>query len=136
MKCPLAEKGCGGCRELTRMYGDILREKDAAFRALFPDALPILGTDGSLAFVKDYAADPSLAGATGQVRANTGTNIGATDAGLLLKGQAFGGYIRTKSGRDLNYVLVVNNAPVADIDAVAQVFQDEGTISAILWRDY
>ena len=43
MKCPLAEKGCGGCRELTRMYGDILREKDAAFRALFPDALPILG---------------------------------------------------------------------------------------------
>ena len=51
-------------------------------------------------------------------------------------GIQFGGYIRTKSGRDLNYVLVVNNAPVADIDAVAQVFQDEGTISAILWRDY
>ena len=43
MKCPLAEKGCGGCRELTRMYGDVLHEKDAAFRALFPDALPILG---------------------------------------------------------------------------------------------
>ena len=43
MKCPLAEKGCGGCRELTRMYGDVLHEKDAPFRALFPDALPILG---------------------------------------------------------------------------------------------
>ena len=38
MKCPLAEKGCGGCRELTRMYGDVLHEKDAPFRALFPDA--------------------------------------------------------------------------------------------------
>lgn len=25
------------------MYGDVLHEKDAPFRALFPDALPILG---------------------------------------------------------------------------------------------
>ena len=129
--------GGGDTQAVTRAVTQFLAQmrKSAHFDTYF-DALPILGTDGSLAFVKDYAADPSLAGATGQVRAKTGTNIGATDAGLLLKGQAFGGYIRTKSGRDLNYVLVVNNAPVADIDAVAQVFQDEGTISAILWRDY
>lgn len=43
MNCPLAQKGCGGCRDLQRMYGDVLREKDAAFRTLFPDAQPILG---------------------------------------------------------------------------------------------
>lgn len=43
MNCPLAQKGCGGCRDLTRMYGDVLREKDAAFRTLFPDAQSILG---------------------------------------------------------------------------------------------
>lgn len=129
--------GGGDTKALTRAVTIFLaRMRQSAHFDTYFDALPILGTDGSLAFVKDYAADASLAGATGQVRAKTGTNIEAAGAGLLLKGQALGGYIRTRSGRDLIYALVVNNAKVADIDAVAQVFQDEGTISALLWRDY
>ena len=78
----------------------------------------------------------AVASVTLPARASRITNIAAAGSGLLLKGQALGGYIRTRSGRDLIYALVVNNAKVADIDAVAQVFQDEGTISALLWRDY
>jgi D-alanyl-D-alanine carboxypeptidase len=53
-----------------------------------------------------------------------------------LKGQAFGGYIDTKSGRHLTYELVVNNVPISQIDDVVAVFEDEGTISAMLWRDF
>jgi hypothetical protein len=30
----------------------------------------------------------------------------------------------------------VNNVPITSIAGVIGVFQDEGTISAMLWRDY
>jgi D-alanyl-D-alanine carboxypeptidase/D-alanyl-D-alanine carboxypeptidase/D-alanyl-D-alanine-endopeptidase (penicillin-binding protein 4) len=50
-------------------------------------------------------------------------------------GQAFAGYINSKSRRKLAYQLVVNQVPFKTIDDVIQIFQDEGTISALLWRD-
>src|SRR5690606_31852369 len=74
------------------------------FPAFF-DALPILGVDGSLAIVKDFQSDPSLAGATGKVRAKTGTFADEVNNRLVLRGQAFGGYIRAASGRQLAYQL-------------------------------
>ncbi len=112
---------------------------DMAVKQTFPSfvtALPVLGVDGSLAFVRDFQSDPSLAGATGQVSAKAGTFVAGTEAGIVLKAQALGGYIRTKKGRQLAFELVVNDVAIASLDDVIQVFQDEGTISAILWRDY
>jgi D-alanyl-D-alanine carboxypeptidase len=98
-------------------------------------AFPILGVDGSLATVTDFESDTSLAPAKGQVRAKTGTYIAIGPQGPLIKGQAFAGYIDAKSGRKLAYELVVNNVPFTAIEDVIKIFQDEGTISAILWRD-
>ena len=43
MFCPFAQKGCGGCAGIAEKYGDLLRAKEASFRRLFPDALPIVG---------------------------------------------------------------------------------------------
>ncbi|MGH7849663.1 MAG: D-alanyl-D-alanine carboxypeptidase, partial [Thermodesulfobacteriota bacterium] len=106
-----------------------------AFDAFFA-ALPILGVDGSLGFVIDFERDPTLAGAKGQVRAKTGTFAAGDESGLVIKGQAFGGYIDAKSGRRLVYQLVVNNVPISEFNQLLEIFQDEGTISAILWRDY
>jgi D-alanyl-D-alanine carboxypeptidase len=107
-----------------------------AFQALF-QALPVLGVDGSLAFVDAYKKDATLSGATGNVHAKTGTYVAATASGQpMLKGQAYGGYIDAKSGKHLTYQLVVNDVPIKGIPDVVQVFQDEGTISAMLWRDY
>lgn len=108
----------------------------APAHAAFLDALPVLGVDGSLASVDAYKKDPTLAGATGQVRAKTGTFVTAVASKPVLKGQAFAGYITTKHGRHLTYEIVVNNVPIAGIPDVIEVFQDEGTISAMLWRDY
>lgn len=105
------------------------------FQAYF-DALPILGIDGSLAIVTEFQANPSLKGATGNIRAKTGTYAEGSSLGLMLKGQGFAGYITTKSGRKLIYQLVVNNVSITTIDEVLKVFQDEGTLSAILWRDF
>ena len=65
-----------------------------------------------------------------------GTLITGTENGLLLNGQAFGGYIDTKSGRRLVFNLVVNNVSLGDdVQNVLQVFQDQGIITAIIWRD-
>jgi D-alanyl-D-alanine carboxypeptidase len=111
---------------------------DMISRATFPvffDALPILGVDGSLGFVTDFKSDPTLAGAAGQVHAKPGTFLEGSSSGLMLKGQAFGGYINTRSGKKLVYQLVVNNVPVTSLNDVIQVFQDEGIVSSMLWRD-
>lgn len=94
-------------------------------------SLPILGVDGSLATVTDFESQASLAPAKGQVHAKTGTFV----EGELIRGQAFAGYINARSGRTLAYQVVVNNVPFKTISDVIQVFQDEGVISAILWRD-
>jgi D-alanyl-D-alanine carboxypeptidase len=102
----------------------------------FFNALPILAVDGSLALVTDFQSDPTLAGATGHVRAKTGTFGEETEGQLILRGQAFGGYIDARSGRRLVYQLVVNEVEIEDINDSLTVFQDEGTISAILWRDF
>jgi D-alanyl-D-alanine carboxypeptidase len=101
----------------------------------FFSALPILAVDGSLALITDFQSDPTLVGATGKVRAKTGTFAEGTAEQFLLRGQAFGGYIDARSGRRLVYQLVVNEVVIEDINDVLTVFQDEGTISAILWRD-
>lgn len=105
-----------------------------SFPAYF-DALPRLGVDGSLAMVTDFEADPALAGAKGQVHAKTGTFVEGTTQGPVLKAQALAGYINTKSGRRLAFTLMVNDVgQISDIADVLAVFQDQGTISALLWN--
>ena len=107
----------------------------SGFEALF-NGLPILAVDGSLAFVTDFQSDPTLAGATGQVHAKTGTYADGSTGVLILKGQALGGYIDAKSGKRLVFEMAINEIPIDSIEELLQVFQDQGTISAILWRDY
>jgi D-alanyl-D-alanine carboxypeptidase len=118
---------------VTRMLARLLASPQAA---AFFNALPILGVDGSLASFTEYTADPTLVGATGQVRAKTGTFAEGTAEGLVVRGQAFGGVIDTRGGRRLVYQLVVNEVPIEDLDGLLQIFEDQATISAILWRDY
>ena len=118
---------------VTRMLIDM--KGKSSFPTFFND-LPKLGVDGSLGFVTDFKSDPTLTGATGQVTAKTGTFVEGNEAGLVLKGQAFGGYITTKGGRQLVYELVVNNVVITSLDDVLRTFQDEGRISAMLWRDH
>ncbi len=107
---------------------------DMTSRPAFPQyfaSLPILGVDGSLVFVTDFESDSTLAPAKGQVHAKTGT----FDVGTLIEGQAFAGYIHAKSGKHLVYHLDVNDVQSQDLTTLEQIFQDEGTISAMLWRD-
>ncbi len=119
---------------VTQMLQELAQSP--ASRAFF-DALPILGVDGSLGFVKNFKSDATLAGAAGNVRAKTGTYVAGSPTGALeLKSQALAGYISTKRGHHLTFQLVLNNVPLNNIMDVTGVFQDEGAITAMLWRDY
>ena len=109
--------------------------KQPAFEA-FVDSLPSLAIDGSMVFVDAFLSDPTLAGAKGNVHAKTGTYVGGDETGFVVKGEAFAGYIDTRSGRRLVYQVVVNDVRLNAFLDILEVIQDEGTISAILWRDY
>ncbi|ACD20557.1 D-alanyl-D-alanine carboxypeptidase/D-alanyl-D-alanine-endopeptidase [Paraburkholderia phytofirmans] len=101
------------------------------------DALPVLGVDGSLATITAFESDATLAGAKGQVHAKTGTYVTEnpnTPTLPFLRGQSLAGYIDAKSGHRIAFVLTVNNVPISGISDVLAVFQDEGTISAMLWK--
>lgn len=94
------------------------RRKDFA---VFFNALPILGVDGSLA---DVATPGSKA--IGKVRAKTGT-VGdydsLNDRGILLaKGLA--GYVEASSGRRLVFAIYVNNVPYSDVAGIMAVGHD------------
>ena len=107
-----------------------------AFAPYF-DTLPVLGVDGSLASITDFEADSTLAGAKGQVHAKTGTYVTENPAAPgtpILKGQALAGYIDAKSGRRIAFFVTVNNVPITGIPDVLKVFQDQGTIAAMLWK--
>jgi len=109
---------------------------EQSFFPEFLDALPILGVDGSLSFVTDFECDSTLSGAKGNAFAKTGTFATGDENGILLKGQALGGYIDAKSGRRLMFNMFVNEVQLGfNIEGVLDVFQDQGTITAIIWRD-
>jgi D-alanyl-D-alanine carboxypeptidase/D-alanyl-D-alanine-endopeptidase (penicillin-binding protein 4) len=111
-------------------------------RPVFPayvDSLPFLGVDGSLASTTAFESDPTLAGAKGKVYAKTGTYASGTELAngqiqTTLKGQALAGYIDAKSGRRLAFALMVNNVPIADVPDILNVFNDQGTIAANIWK--
>lgn len=131
--------GSGGSNTVASNKAVIQMLEYISKQPFYPDylqLLPILAVDGSLAFVTDFESDPTLAGAKENVYAKTGTKIQGTEEGFLLDGQALGGYITTKSGKTLMFHLAVNNVNLGfEVLNVQQVFQDQGTITAIIWRD-
>jgi D-alanyl-D-alanine carboxypeptidase len=103
----------------------------------FRNGLPRLAVDGTLGILTGFQQDPTLTGATGNVLAKTGTFASLSDNNLIaLEARAMAGYIQTRSGRDVTYVLIVNDAGEFEefLDTV-EVNEDLGVISAILWRD-
>lgn len=117
---------------VTRMLEAMAKRPSAA---VFKNLQPRLGVDGSLSFVTDFAADPTLAGARGNVYGKTGTYVTGVDGRAFYKAQSLAGYIDTKGGRRLAFAMAVNDVDfLPDINDVIPVFQDQGTVAAILWK--
>lgn len=100
--------------------------------AVWRDALPVMGRDGSLVNVQ--ADSP----AAGHVFAKTGT-LGAADllnSRLRLETKALSGYVQAKSGRWLAVAIIVNQSVFDDIQGVFAANEDLGKIASSIWADY
>jgi D-alanyl-D-alanine carboxypeptidase/D-alanyl-D-alanine-endopeptidase (penicillin-binding protein 4) len=96
------------------------------------ETMPILGVDGSLAEVQ--AESP----AAGHVFAKTGTLVGGDELNgrFRLNTKALGGVMETKSGRDLAFIIIMNQGFTSDIDGVFTANDDVGAVAASLQQQY
>ena len=94
--------------------------------------MPILGVDGSLAEVQ--ADSP----AAGHVFAKTGTLMGGDDLNgrFRLNTKALGGVMETESGRNLAFVVIMNQGFTSDIAGVFQANDDVGAVVASIQQHY
>jgi len=95
--------------------------------AIFHDALPILGTDGTLWNIQTKSP------AAGHVHAKTGT-YSAGDLlhkGVIVTGKGLAGYMTTVDGRHLAFAIFANNVAMKDAALVTPVVGDAlGEIAA------
>jgi len=96
------------------------------------ETMPILGVDGSLAMVQ--ADSP----AAGHVFAKTGTLLGGDDLNerYRLNTKALGGVMESESGRNLAFVVIMNQGFTSDIDGVFQANDDVGAVVASIQQRY
>ena len=119
----------------------LLKEmKDRDVFTPYFDSLPILGVDGSLATVgmnsPPEPPNPIISQAYGQVYAKTGTSAKSVDQEIFLVAQNFAGYLDSKQGKRLAYVVIVNNVGViGSINDILRVFDDQGKISALIFKE-
>jgi D-alanyl-D-alanine carboxypeptidase/D-alanyl-D-alanine-endopeptidase (penicillin-binding protein 4) len=85
--------------------------------AMFRDALPMLGKDGTLWNVQTKSA------AAGFVRAKTGTYSAANllHQGVIVTGKGLAGYMTTSDGRHLALAIYANNVAVKDATDVTPI---------------
>jgi D-alanyl-D-alanine carboxypeptidase/D-alanyl-D-alanine-endopeptidase (penicillin-binding protein 4) len=94
--------------------------------------MPILGVDGSLADVQSDSP------AAGHVFAKTGTLVGGDDVNgrFRLNTKALGGVMETESGRNLAFIVIMNQGFTSDIDGVFQANDDVGKVVASIQQHY
>ena len=95
----------------------------------FYQALPILGKDGTLTDVSKNSD------AAGKVYAKTGTGLvyNIVMSEFFLTTQALAGYIKGKNNRNIEFMIVVNNAQAPEMKDVLAIFEDQGQMSDIIY---
>lgn len=96
----------------------------------FRDALPILGTDGTLAAIQPDAP------AAGQVHAKTGTfsSYDPLNKRTIVHAKGLAGYFTSKSGRQIAFAIYVNNLAANVPDPALFAGQALGEIASIAWE--
>ncbi len=98
--------------------------------AAFKDALPILGTDGTLAKIQVEAPG------AGKVFAKTGTyaSFDPLNRRTIVHAKGLAGYFTSRSGRSMAFAIYVNNLAVATGDPALTAGQALGEIASIAWE--
>ena len=94
------------------------------------NALPVIDRSGTLA----NTLPGSALGGHGQIK--TGNRIVETQAGqLLLLGNSLAGYVETKSGRHVTFMVAVGNVPLSTPIEVESITADQARMVAAIYRD-
>jgi D-alanyl-D-alanine carboxypeptidase/D-alanyl-D-alanine-endopeptidase (penicillin-binding protein 4) len=93
------------------------------------DGLPVMGKTGLLA---DVLSKSPFAGHS---QAKTGSRVVGTPAGqIIMLGNSIAGYIQTKSGRDVTYMIVVGNVPLSSTDDVLPIGVQQARMAEAIYR--
>jgi D-alanyl-D-alanine carboxypeptidase/D-alanyl-D-alanine-endopeptidase (penicillin-binding protein 4) len=94
------------------------------------DSLPVLGRNGTLANVLPKSA------VAGHAQIKTGNRaVGSATNQLMLLGNSLAGYLQTKSGRRVTFMIVVGNVPLTSPSGVLQVTDEQALMVAAMYRD-
>lgn len=96
----------------------------------FHDALPVLGTDGTLATIQTSAP------AAGKVHAKTGTfsSYDPLNKRSIVHAKGLAGYFTSKNGRQIAFAIYVNNLAADVPDPAVFAGQALGEIASIAWE--
>jgi D-alanyl-D-alanine carboxypeptidase/D-alanyl-D-alanine-endopeptidase (penicillin-binding protein 4) len=93
-------------------------------------SLPVLGRSGTVANVLSDSP------AAGHVALKTGNRaVGSVTGQLMLLGNSLAGYIQTKSGRDVTFMIVVGNVPIDSPSDVLAVTNEQAQMVEAMYED-
>jgi serine-type D-Ala-D-Ala carboxypeptidase/endopeptidase (penicillin-binding protein 4) len=93
-------------------------------------ALPVLGRSGALATLLPHS--PMV----GHAQVKDGNIVAGTPASqIIVLGNSLAGYVHTKSGRHVTFMIVVGNVPVTKPADVLQVTEDQARIVEAVYKD-
>lgn len=92
--------------------------------------LPVLGRNGTLANVLSNSP------VAGHAQVKTGNRaVGPATNQELLLGNSLAGYIETKSGRRVTFMIVVGNVPITSASGVLEVTDEQAQMVAAMYKD-
>lgn len=102
------------------------------YAAVYRQALPILGVDGTLA--ETVAADSP---AKGHIHAKTGTFYfhNVLNNRYLVTSKALAGYMTTSQKKNLLFAVFINNAHISDRSETARVGRTLGRFCELVWQE-
>lgn len=96
------------------------------------ESMPIFGIDGTL----HSAVEPGSPG-YGEIYAKTGTSVTVDMTGnLFVYARGLLGYMKTKNGHDIAFVIYVNNVPgIRDMDGIQDVIGDVNDLAVLMYEN-
>ena len=94
------------------------------------DSLPALGRSGTLANVLSNSP------VAGHAEIKTGNRVAETpDSQIIVLGNSLAGYVQTKSGRDVTFMIAVDNTPISQPIGVIKVTNEQAQMVEAIYND-
>jgi D-alanyl-D-alanine carboxypeptidase/D-alanyl-D-alanine-endopeptidase (penicillin-binding protein 4) len=119
-----------GRTTVAAMATFLRRAASTSYGPTLYNALPVLGRNGTL------ADDLRRSSVAGHAQVKTGNRaVGSATNQLILLGNSLAGYLETKSGRRVTFMIAVGNVPIASGSGVLEVTDEQAQMVAAMYKD-